>query len=153
MELHGDWKRLAEQINNLSNVDYKKLHEQIGEALVSNTQLRFRNGVAPNNKKWVRGYKARGQILVDSRRLRNAIHKRVTRTGVEVGTNVRYARIHQYGGVIKAKRAKYLSFNSGRGWARKKEVRIPARPFIGIGAEDKQDILEIFKNTLEEAMK
>ena len=52
---------------------------------------------------------------------------------VRVGTNVVYAAIHNYGGTIKPKKAKYLKFMVGGQWASKKEVTIPQRQFLGIG--------------------
>ena len=35
----------------------------------------------------------------------------------------------------------------------KKSVKIPARPFIGISADDKQEIMRLFRETISEAMK
>lgn len=153
MEVHGDWKKLTKVLNRLENVDFAKLHENIGEGLISTTHERFRNGRAPNGSKWKRGLKGTGQTLVQSRLLRNSITKRFSYEGVEVGTNVKYARIHQKGGTIRAKKAKFLRFKGGSRWAMKKSVKIPARPFIGISADDKQEIMRLFRETISEAMK
>ncbi len=153
MEVHGDWKKLTKVLNRLENVDFAKLHENIGEVLISTTHERFRNGRAPNGSKWKRGLKGTGQTLVLSRLLRNSITKRFSYEGVEVGTNVKYARIHQKGGTIRAKKAKFLRFKVGSRWAMKKSVKIPARPFIGISADDKQEIMRLFRETISEAMK
>ncbi len=90
---------------------------------------------------------------MDTRRLRNSITKKVYFDHVEVGTNVRYAAIHQYGGTIKPRRKKWLRFKSGGRWAMKKKVKIPARPFIGIGEDDVTDIKEICEKMIEEALK
>lgn len=49
---------------------------------------------------------------------------------VEIGTNVRYAAIHQFGGTVRAKQSSYLTFRVGQRWARKKQVTIPARPYM-----------------------
>ena len=153
MEVHGDWRRLTKVLNRLENVDFNKLHENIGEVLISTTHERFKNGRAPNGSKWKRGLKGTGQTLVESRLLRNSITKRFSRAGVEVGTNVKYALINQRGGTIRAKKAKYLRFKVGSRCAMKKLVKIPARPFIGISADDKQEILRLFRETISEAMK
>lgn len=153
MEVHGDWKKLTKVLNRLENVDFAKLHDNIGEVLISTTHERFRNGRAPNGSKWKRGLKGTGQTLVQSRLLRNSITKRFSYEGVEVGTNVKYARIHQKGGTIRAKKAKFLRFKVGSRWAMKKSVKIPARPFIGISADDKQEIMRLFRETISEAMK
>lgn len=45
-----------------------------------------------------------------------------------VGEGLVYGRIHEYGGIIRARRAPYLMFRTEDGrWHRKKRVRIPAR--------------------------
>ena len=48
----------------------------------------------------------------------------------ELSSNVIYARIHEEGGVIKAKNVPYLRFKVGGSWVRVKEVTMPARPFL-----------------------
>ena len=144
---------MTKVLNRLENVDFAKLHENSGEVLISTTHERFRNGRAPNGSKWKRGLKGTGQTLVQSRLLRNSVTKRFSREGVEVGTNIKYARIHQKGGTIRAKKAKFLRFKVGSRWAMKKSVKIPARPFIGISADDKQEIMRLFRETISEAMK
>ena len=73
-------------------------------------------------------------------RLRRSINKRVTVTGsrikAEIGTNVKYAPVHEFGTTIRAKNAKYLRFKIGDQWVSKKEVKIPARPFLSTAVKD-----------------
>ena len=54
----------------------------------------------------------------------------------EVGTNDIKAAIHQLGGIIRAKNKPFLKFKIGNQWVQKKEVRIPARPFLMVQDED-----------------
>lgn len=70
-----------------------------------------------------------------------------------IGTNVVYGRIHELGGVIKAKNAGYLKFNiPGVGWRMAKSVTIPARPFLRPSLEDNiSDISGILAKRVEEA--
>jgi phage gpG-like protein len=49
---------------------------------------------------------------------------------IRVGTNVKYAAIQNFGGVVKAKIAKYLHYKIGQLWHTTKSVILPARPFI-----------------------
>ena len=50
---------------------------------------------------------------------------------VVIGTNVKYAPMHEYGGVVKAKNGKWLTFQTRDGsWHRVASVHIPARPFV-----------------------
>ena len=72
-----------------------------------------------------------------------------------IGTNVVYGRIHELGGVIKAKNAKYLKFNiPGVGWRMAKSVTIPKRPFLRPSLEDNMsDIGRILAKRVEEAFR
>jgi phage gpG-like protein len=47
-----------------------------------------------------------------------------------VGTNVSYAGIQEFGGTIRAKNSKYLTFQVNKHWVKVKEVVIPARPYL-----------------------
>lgn len=120
--------------------------EDIGQQIVTNTLLRFEHGRGPGGVPWKRSWRVEhggGQTLVDSGRLRGSIVAQPSDTDVIVGTNARYAAIHQFGGTITAKRAKALRFRVGDKWLFRKRVRIPARPFLGLDADDRADILDI----------
>lgn len=86
-----------------------------------------------------------GRILnTRSGRLRSSIRERVTVQGSEVrGTleagsgTVRYARIHEEGGVINGR--PWLTFQiPGVGWRRVAQVRIPRRPYLRPALEEAQ---------------
>lgn len=154
--LDGDWSKLKRHLHRLVRVNFTGLHKEIGQQLVTSTQQRFKTETGPDGKKWPRSLRARaegGQTLSDTRRLRNSVTSRARPDRVEVGTNVKYARIHQLGGTIRAKRAKALRFQIGDRWAVKKAVKIPARPFIGISEKDNEAINEIIRERIEEALK
>jgi hypothetical protein len=53
--------------------------------------------------------------------------------GLKAGSGtVLYARLHEYGGTIRAKRRPYLVFRTPDGkWHKKTVVRIPPRPVLG----------------------
>ena len=57
--------------------------------------------------------------------------------GVQKGTSgsLAGAAIHQYGGTIRAVRANFLRFRLNGKWVMTKQVKIPARPYIGINPE------------------
>lgn len=75
------------------------------------------------------------QILIDTARLKNSIQFRVIGggVGVEIGTNVKYARRHQFG----------YPGGVGRGHA-----RTPARPFLLFQDEDIKEIVNMFRRHL-----
>lgn len=75
-----------------------------------------------------------GQILQNrTGTLRRSIHMTPFRSQgfVTVGTNVQYAKVHEFGMTISAKNAPYLKFKTDDGkWHSVKQVTIPARPFM-----------------------
>ncbi len=101
----------------------------VGRYLVSMIQLGFRAQRSPYGEPWLPTHRG-GQILRLTSRLRGSISEDASADHVAVGTNVRYARVHQFGAVIRARSAEFLRFRIGDRWARKKEVTIPARPFM-----------------------
>ena len=46
-----------------------------------------------------------------------------------------YARIHEEGGIIRARNHKYMTFQVNGRWAKVNKVRIPPRPFLGPALE------------------
>lgn len=48
----------------------------------------------------------------------------------KIGTNVVYATIHEYGGIIRAKNKPYLQFKTPTGWVSVKEVHMPERSYL-----------------------
>jgi len=74
-----------------------------------------------------------GNLRVRTGNLRRSINSSVAVEGRSVvgilGSYVIYARIHELGGVIRAKNG-YLKFKTDHGWRSAKQVVIPARPFL-----------------------
>ena len=148
VSLVGDLKGLNKRLNGLKRFDLERLGKKVGEAMVSSTISRFNEQRAPDGSPWQRhaaatvaprakDYRKNGalrkgvrermearKILIRSARLRNSMAYTVRGSQVHVGTNVKYARIHQKGGM------------AGRG----KKVKIPARPFLGVSSGDKTTI-------------
>lgn len=101
-----------------------------------------RNFAAGGRPKWL-GLKARqGKPLIDSGELRNSIQQTWDNDYAIVGTNLPYAALHHFGGTISAKRAKYLKFKVGDKWVQKKHVTIPARPFMLLTEDDKDEMIQ-----------
>ena len=71
-----------------------------------------------------------------------------------IGSDLKYAAIHQYGGVIKPVKAKALHFKVSGQWVTVKKITMPARPYI-IPKEDriKNIIVNHFERTLQNAIK
>ena len=113
---------------------------QIGEGMVTVAQRSFERGASPDGKTWKPSWRALnegGTTLVKSGRLRDFITYLVdaAAAAVEVGSNTFYARIHQLGGVIRAK-GRALRFRLGKDTVFAKSVTLPPRPFIGASSSD-----------------
>lgn len=141
--------------------DLTAVMEDIGQQLVTSVLMRFETGRGPGGAPWAPSARAQaegGQTLVDTGRLRQSVTYLASAREVEVGTNVIYAAIHQFGGTIRAKTARGLAFtlpwlagpdDDGRRVVR--SVTIPLRPFLGLDAEDAADISAIVADHLARA--
>lgn len=114
--------------------------DPIGSHLVASTLRRFETERGPDGTPWLRSARAvaeGGRTLTDTGRLRGSIAHTFTDggRGVEVGSNVAYAAIHQFGG------------RAGRG----RRARISARPYLGIDQRDREAIDRIVSRALERA--
>lgn len=102
-EVQAMARRFREQ---LARVRFRPLLAAIGNELVTSVSHRFETGTAPDGSRWPESLRARltgGQTLIKSGRLRDSIAEtgpQLTARSVEVGTNVVYAAIHQFGGII-----------------------------------------------------
>lgn len=136
---------LARLVSRMS--DTLPLMDGIGLYLESATIERFDREQAPDGSKWKPSHRARaegGKTLTDSARLKQSITHNASATRVEVGTNVIYAAVHQFGAKISAKSKKGLAFTlPGVGLVFAKSVTIPARPFLGMSAEDETEVVQL----------
>jgi len=102
---------------------------------------------------WSKKYRLSGRrpqyLGVVSGRLRASISaSKVRKLGERfftyIGTNVKYARIHEKGGTIRAKNVSRLKYRLRDGsWRSSKSVKIPARPFLQPAIEDRNNRREV----------
>ena len=112
----------------------RKLYGLLGETLKKIHAARFEAEVEPTGKRWqalsprTKALKAkRGKstkILRQDGYLADRTAYNYDDKGVEFGSDAKYARLHQFGG------------NAGRG------MKIPARPWLGVNAQDEQKLLK-----------
>jgi phage gpG-like protein len=107
-----------------------------------------------------------GKVLnIKSGKLRQSMAVQVSDDGTlgKIGTNIEYARIHEYGGVTKShaifpKRAKVLSFMDGgtrqfRKWVAHPGSVIPPRPYMRPALNDSlPEIRAIFRDRIAAEM-
>lgn len=88
------------------------------------------------------GSKTNATLQPDTGGLRSSVHTRVYRSGGRirgtVGTNKKYAKIHEYGGTIRPKTAKYLKFKAGGRFYSAQEVTIPERSYLRSSLDKKR---------------
>lgn len=153
------WSGLDKSLLKMADkiTDTHHLLEGIGNILVTNTQRRFDKEESPKGEKWKKSQRAilqNGKTLTDKGQLKKSIASQIQGDTVIVGTNKEYARIHQFGGVIKPKKGKYLKFKNPDGtWSLVKEVTMPPRPFIGISDDDIDDAKHLIADFMKDSFK
>lgn len=140
--------------------DATPVMKAIGTGLRDNVFGRFLEEKAPDGSSWVAlnpNYKAdkRGPGILRESHIRGGLMGsfgvQETSRSVEVGTNKPYALIHQVGGTITPKNGDRLVFTIGGETIFATEVTIPARPYLGIGPEDEDTILDVIEGALDRA--
>ena len=147
LRLEGSEKALGKVADAAARVAKPApLYDLIGAMLVTSTQHRFHRQAGPDGNPWPKSIRAQmqgGRTLFDSGRLEGSITHEASDRGLAVGTNVLYAAIHQFGGTIRAKDGGMLHFTIGGADIFTREVNMPARPFLGLDAEDEAAIEDI----------
>ena len=116
------------QLQQLMSVNKTRALEEIGQYVTSEVQQRFARSEDHEGRAWQSLRYRVGKPLVDTGVLRSSItHRILNGHSVEIGTNVTYAAIHNYGG------------RAGRG----RRVSIPKREFMGISDDNEREIIEI----------
>lgn len=135
--------------------DPRPVLEEIGVYGVKSTRDRFFDEQGPGGLPWlpsIRKLRQGGRTLTESGRLRDDISYQVGQDFVEWGTAVIYGGVHQFGATIRPVAAEALRFEiPGVGWITRKEVTIPARPFLGVDDADREAHGEILVHWLERA--
>lgn len=129
--------------------------EEIGIYAVKSTRDRFFDEQGPGGLPWlpsIRKLRQGGRTLTESGDLRDNISFEVGEDYVEWGTNLIYGGVNQFGATIRPVAAGALRFEiPGVGWITRKEVTIPARPFLGVDDADREAHGDILVHWLEEA--
>lgn len=158
VQFHGQ-EKITQWLNRALNEldDPTPLLNEIGSILESNTKERINTGIGTDDKPWQKSWRANvqgGTTLRDTSRLYNSIkYQVIDRKRVVVGTNVLYAPLMHFGGVIKPKSGKYLTFKTPLGgWVRVKSVTIKPRPYLGMSVDDSQEVLFAIEEHLEKVL-
>ena len=135
--------------------DMPRLLDRVGAILESSTIERFDTGRAPDGTAWIPSRRVQakgGKTLALTGRLRGSITHVVADGGVEVGTNLVYGGVHQFGrdqadAVAGHTRLMRKAFGRKLPFPvhatvkpHTRRTRIPARPYLGLSAEDRLDV-------------
>ncbi len=178
LKFEVDDQEVREMLARQTHPDDDPLSHRIGEYLLRSTQDRFKSQTAPDGSAWKpltprylkRKKYNQDKILTLRGNLRKYIQfQPLDEKTVEVGSNSKYAAIHQFGGEInQPSRPATVRYRSKAGkvlFAGKKHskgvternvtipahtVTMPARPFLGISAADDQEIRDIIRDWVVE---
>lgn len=165
--VHVDDAEVQARLEAMAQANTSDLMPRLGQYLQDATQDRFRTQRKPDGEKWEelnpryaqRKKYNKNKVLTLNGYLRSGIRYQVTGdSSVEVGTNTKYAAIHQFGGTItqnpQSRTVRYRSVAGRVLFAGKNDtgaterrvtrsayqVNMPARPFLGISAIDETKI-------------
>lgn len=150
-ELEGVLSGLTQALGDL-----RPLLKNIGGHVQATTIDRFPLQVSPGGVPWAAlnplyaATKKGPGTLRETNRLADIIYQ-VAEDMVLVGTNAVYARIHQFGGIIKPKTAAALVFSLGGRIVHAMSVKMPKREFLGLTDADQEEIRLISTDFLDVA--
>lgn len=171
MKLEGDFSSVLEFNNPFEGAKYERLKKTLLSLMLGQKDALFEKSQDPNGTGWVKlSQKALARrmaktpkkkrniepkILVDTGALRNSLTDQSNPYGlrdtsadeVKLGTNVPYAAIHNYGGVIN-----HPGTKNGFGIGveiKPYKITIPPRPFMGFGNEDSSRVSETIEHYME----
>ncbi len=128
--------------------DLSPLMDQIGALLEQSARDRIEDtNETPEGVAWPVSFRASldgGKTLFESGRLAASLTHIAGRDSVEIGSNLIYAGTHQDGATIVPVSAGALGFMLPDGtYITTGKVTIPARPYLGVSADDGEDITDL----------
>jgi len=136
------------KIDGLVNAPRHELMEGIGRLVQEQTRRRIQDEkTSPQGAAW-KANRQGTSILLASGELSRSIDYRAGEDSVQVGTGIVYGRIHQQGGTITPKNARALFFRVGNRLIQTSKVEMPARPYLGVSADNQTEIVEAAEDWL-----
>lgn len=149
---HGMAEAVA-QLNRIAGFRIENASRLIAPILESQTRRRIeKEKRSPRGERWKPNREGTSILLKTGRHLRDSVAHRTAGADAIVEAHWKHARVHQLGAVIRPRNARRLVFRVGRNrqpiFAQK--VTIPARPFIGLSAENHQEIIDELNAMLDD---
>ncbi|MBI1495399.1 phage virion morphogenesis protein [Halocynthiibacter styelae] len=142
----------TDRLTRLTVLDKHELLDTVGRLAQLQTRRRIRDEkTAPDGTPWKANYRG-SSLLHDQGNLHDSIDYRVSGGDVEVGSSLVYAAIHHFGGVIKPKNAKALAFTAGGENFVVQSVTMPARPYLGLSSDNRDEIESVVADFIAEVL-
>jgi len=145
----GDFDKVFKRLEPL--FDFEPSALMTGIAALGESQTRRRiseEKTAPDGAAWKPNAEGTSILLQTGQHLLQSIASEASADVAEWGATWEYAHVHQDGAVIKAKNAKALGFSIGGKFVSVKQVTIPARPFVGLSADNEAEMEELITDFL-----
>ena len=162
-------KKLMEKVQHGKDslIDLATFWDSVGMYMVKRTMRCFDKEQSPDGVKWASLSKGRIQqrnkrhkggtmkILSDTGALRRSIAYKAYKSSVIFGSVLKYAAIHQFGGTITASKKGVYKHNYGPGkpkggsYSSRWNIKIPARPYLGVTEDDRRKVLSMMKTYLK----
>lgn len=139
-------------LGKLDPLNAGELLEGLARMIQEQTRHRIRSEkTAPDGARWLPN-KGGTSTLYRSGALARSIDYAVAGDTAIIGSGLIYAGVHQNGATIVPKKAKRLVFRLGNRTIFAKKVKIDARPFLGLSAENRTRILDQTARFLRERL-
>ncbi|MBM9400372.1 phage virion morphogenesis protein [Gluconacetobacter azotocaptans] len=135
----------------------------IAVGLEDNVHDRFRNEEDPRGIKWdtyaplnpvyAMTKEGEGILRGPNMFLFNSIRSGADGNTAWVGSDLKYAGVHQFGAIIQPRNKRHLSFEMGGKLWHLDSVEIPARPYLGFSAKDRDMVTGELEDFLARAMR
>lgn len=136
-------------VTGLTEFDAGELCAEIVQLGENQTRKRIESGgPGPDGEAWPPNLTGTAILFRTGQHLHDSIASSSHGAGGEWGAAWEFAHVHQYGATITPKNAESLSFMLGGKRVFAKSVTIPARPFVGVSADDAQEIRELVTDFL-----
>lgn len=117
IEIKGDFAKLAKLTDRFETTSRPKFRAEMSRVLAAEAlklvQMGFRTSTDPYGNAWAALKHRKGKPLLDTARLRSSFSAHSDMSGFVVGTNVTYAKFHQYGTGGRKKASTERRFTSG----------------------------------------
>lgn len=135
-----DDDELLRRLRKVASIDRQPIYRSIAGGLQTLIDLTFKRGVDPWGNAWRPLKQRNGQPLRDTGRLMASVTPRVSDQGVTIGTNLKYAAVHQFGATIRPKHKKLLRWVVDGMTFFAKKVVIPRRAYLPLDQQAKLDL-------------